>query len=116
MVGKVPDTLSGALDDITKPQADAVAAFKDAGKEMHDTYFVQSYYQDRQLGNDTTIKNMQFSYRDTEDQERGTSIWSKSDGQEVAVTQVTRIDKSPSDNHIFIGLLDGYKRRTINYK
>ena len=68
MVGKVPDTLSGALDDITKPQADAVAAFKDAGKEMHDAYFVQSYYQDKQLGNDTTIKNMQFSYRDTEDQ------------------------------------------------
>ncbi len=55
-------------------------------------------------------------YRDTEDQERGTSIWSKSDDQEVAVTQVTRIDKPPSDNHIFIGLLDGYKRRTINYK
>ena len=55
-------------------------------------------------------------YRDNEDQERGTSIWSKSDGQEVAVTQVTRIDKPPSDNHIFIGILEGYKRRTINYK
>ncbi len=54
-------------------------------------------------------------YLDKEDQERGTSIWSKSDGQEVAVTQVTRINESPTDNHIFIGLLEGYKRRTISY-
>jgi len=54
-------------------------------------------------------------YRDTEDQERGVSVWSTSDGNKVAVTQVTRINQAPSDNHIFIGLLDGYKRRTIKY-
>ena len=54
-------------------------------------------------------------YLDTEDKEKGTFIWSTSNGKEVAVTQVTRINQSPSDNHIFIGLLDGYKRRTIKY-
>jgi hypothetical protein len=54
-------------------------------------------------------------YNNKEDQKRGTSIWSKSDGHEVAVTQVTRIYKPPSNDHIFIGLLEGYKRRTINY-
>jgi hypothetical protein len=55
-------------------------------------------------------------YQESEDKERGTSIWSTYDGQEVAVTQVTRINQSPSDNHIFIALLEGYQRRTINYK
>ena len=54
-------------------------------------------------------------YQDTEDKKRGTTIWSKLDSKEVAVTQVTRINKAPSDNHIFIGLLEVYKRRTINY-
>lgn len=40
-------------------------------------------------------------------QERGVSTWSTSNG--------TKINQAPNDNHIFIGLLDGYKRRTIKY-
>ena len=68
LVGQVPDTLAGALDDITNAEADVVTEFTAAGKEMHNAYFVITHYQDKQLGNDTTIKNMQFSYRDTADQ------------------------------------------------
>ncbi len=54
-------------------------------------------------------------YSEKENLERGVTIWSASNNNEVAVTQVTRINEAPSDNHIFIGLLEGYKRRTINY-
>ena len=54
-------------------------------------------------------------YSDKEYKERGASIWNIQNNDEVEVTQITRINKPPSDNHIFIGLLTGYKRRTINY-
>ncbi len=58
-------------------------------------------------------------YSDKEYKERGASIWNTRNNDEVEVevevTQVTRIQTSPTDNHIFIGLLTGYKRRTINY-
>jgi hypothetical protein len=54
-------------------------------------------------------------YSDKEYNERGASIWNTITNEEVKITQVTRINKPPSDNHIFIGLLEGYKRRTLNY-
>ena len=54
-------------------------------------------------------------YNNTEYKERGVSIWNTRNNDEVEVTQVTRTAKPPSDNHIFIGLLTGYKRRTIKY-
>jgi hypothetical protein len=54
-------------------------------------------------------------YSEKEYKEKGASIWITKDIDEVEITQVTRINKPPSDNHIFIGLLLGYKRRTIKY-
>ncbi len=54
-------------------------------------------------------------YNNTEYKEKGATVWNTGNNYEVEVTQVTRTDKPPSDNHIFIGLLTGYKRRTINY-
>jgi hypothetical protein len=54
-------------------------------------------------------------YSNKEYKERGASIWSTRNNDEIEVTHVTRINKPPSDNHVFINLLEGYKRRTINY-
>ena len=70
MVGEVPEELSGALDEVFDTNITVTDSLADFGTELHQANIVQSYYQEAQAGSDASITNMQFSYRDTDDQQQ----------------------------------------------
>lgn len=68
MVGEVGDEFKTQLNDSIDNTATAVSDILKEIQDIHKQIIVDRYYQDSQLGSDTNIVNMQFSYRDTDDQ------------------------------------------------
>ena len=68
LVGGVPDELETIIDDAIENAKGAVQVFEGAGSELHKQSIVEKYYRTAGLGSDDNITDMQFSYRDSDDQ------------------------------------------------
>ncbi len=69
----IGDADGGKLAEAAAECKDAIKTAKDAGKDDHQAVFVDRLYQEKQPGNNTTILQAEFSYRDDKGQQYNSS-------------------------------------------
>lgn len=70
MVGEVPEELGGAIDDVIDSARSIIEDLIEVGKQLHENDIVAKHYSENAVGSDEIIADMQFSYRDTDDQQQ----------------------------------------------
>lgn len=69
-IGKVPGGFGSIISSACNSVAEISDLLKQAGEKKHEFGLVQRYYQTDQPGDNETIKNMQFSFRDPPSEEQ----------------------------------------------
>lgn len=70
LLGKVDGTFADAISQITAAGTDVVTALHDGGTTIHTAAIVQTLYQDNQLGNETVVPSLSFTFRDAIDRDQ----------------------------------------------